>query len=131
MKYLLDTDTCVFWLRGHRQVQRRLVDAGLEQVAVSVITLAELRYGADCSRYPDANHEAIDAFIGGIPILHVEPETASIFGEIKARLRQQGLLLADFDLLIAATALTYELIVVTNNIKHFRRIPALPLESWA
>ncbi len=131
MKFLLDTDTCVFWLRGHQSVRDRLISVGLDEVGISIITLAELRYGADCSTKPKANHRVIDDFISGITVLHVDLEIARSFGKLKAYLRQKGELVADFDLLIAATALTYDLILVTNNLNHFCRIPDLRLESWA
>ena len=130
MKFLLDTDTCVFWLRGHESVRHRLAAIGPEATGVSVITLAELRYGAACSARPEANHQAIDDFISGITVLGVDSEIARIFGDLKTQLRKQGMLIEDFDLVIAATVLTHGLTLVTNNVEHFRRIPRLPLESW-
>ena len=130
MKFLLDTDTCVFWLRGREPVRHRLAVVGPEATGVSVITLAELRYGAACSARPEANHQAIDDFIAGITVLGVDPEMARVFGDLKALLHKQGMLIEDFDLVIAATALTHSLALVTNNVEHFRRIPRLPLENW-
>ncbi len=63
MKYLLDTDTCVFGLRGRASVRDRLAAVSPEETALSIITLAELRYGASCSTHPEANHRAIDDFV--------------------------------------------------------------------
>ena len=63
MKFLLDTDTCVFWLRGYASVRDHLAAVGPEVIAISVITLAELRYGAACSARPASNHQAVDDFI--------------------------------------------------------------------
>ena len=68
MKFLLDTDTCVFWLRGRESVRSRLVAGDPEVTSISVITLAELRYGAACSSHPEANHHAIDDFVSGVAI---------------------------------------------------------------
>ncbi|RLD04909.1 MAG: PIN domain nuclease [Chloroflexota bacterium] len=130
MKSLLDTDTCVFWLRGSASVRNHLEAVDLESVAVSVVTLAELRYGADCSTCPEDNHQAIDNFVNGITILDTDSEVARSFGEIKARLRKEGKLIEDFDLLIAATAQVHNLCLVTNNVKHFNRIDDLRLENW-
>ncbi len=130
MRFLLDSDICVFWRRGRASVQEHLLAVKPEAIAISAITLAELRYGADCSNQPDGNHEAIDDFISAITVLGTESTIARHFGKIKAPLRQQGLLLEDFDLLIAATALAHNLVLVTNNTKHFRRIPNLRLENW-
>ncbi len=130
MKFLLDTDTCVFWLRGHEPVRARLVAVGIEEVGISIVTLAELRYGAQCSARPESNHRAIDDFISGITVIHVDSAIARSFGSLKAHLRREGKLISDFDLLIAATASTYDLTLVTNNLNHFRRIPNLRLETW-
>jgi tRNA(fMet)-specific endonuclease VapC len=129
MKFLLDTDTCVFWLRGNVTVREHLA-VNLELVGVSVISLAELRYGANCSTKPQANHQAIDDFISGIPILGIGQETAQAFADIKAQLRKDGKLIEDWDLMIAATAQTYGLTLVTNNTDHFGRVSALQLDNW-
>ena len=130
MKYLLDTDTCVFWLRGRVTVRDRLTVVEPEEVALSVITLAELRYGASCSARSEANHQAIDDLVSALLVLAVTPEVARAFGDIKAQLRQKGALIEDLDLMIAATACAYDLILVTDNLAHFGRIPGLRLESW-
>ena len=131
MMFLLDTDTCVFWLRGRAAVHARLAAVGPEALNISAVTLAELRYGADCSAQPDANHRAIDDFISGIAVLAVDAYTARGFGEIKAQLRRQGNLIEDFDLLLAATALANDLTLVTNNTAHFGRVEGLTLDNWA
>jgi tRNA(fMet)-specific endonuclease VapC len=131
VRYLLDTDTCVFWLRGHERVRERLVAVGHAEVAISIISLAELRYGADSSARPEANHQAIDAFVGGLTLINLDQPSVRAFGGTKALLRSQGLLLEDFDLLIAAIAMTHNLIVVTQNVSHFGRIAGLIVESWA
>jgi tRNA(fMet)-specific endonuclease VapC len=131
MTYLLDTDTCVFWLRGRPSVQAKMAAAGPEALSISVITLAELRYGAECSAQPDANHRAIDDFVGGVLVLGVDADVARAFGAIKARLRRQGNLIEDFDLLLAATAVTHDLTLVTNNMDHFDRVGGVAISSWA
>lgn len=130
MKFLLDTDTCAFWLRGYASVRDHLAAVGPEVIAISVITLAELRYGAACSARPASNHQAVDDFIAALSVLGVDPETARIFGDIKAHLRREGMLIEDLDLLIAATARTHNLTLVTNNQDHFGRIPGLHLDNW-
>lgn len=130
MTYLLDTDTCVFWLRGKPSVREHLEAVGPEAAAVSIVTLAELRYGAECSDRVAGNHSAIDDFIAPLSILDVDSETARAFGEIKAELRRSGSLVEDLDLLIAATVHTHDLILVTNNRDHFSRVPGLRLENW-
>ena len=130
MTHLLDTDTCVYWLRGNPSVRARMAAANPEFVGISTITLAELRYGAACSSQPGANHRAIDDFISGLAIVGVNPEVARAFGDLKAQLRRDGNLLEDFDLLLAATARMHGLALVTNNTDHFGRVEDLPLENW-
>lgn len=130
MKYLLDTDTCVYWLRGRQSVYARVAAAGLAAIAISVITLAELRYGAACSQQPEANQQAVDAFANGIVVLNVDPNVVRVFADLKAHLRKEGMLIEDFDMLIGATARTFGLTLVTNNTDHFRRISNLHLENW-
>jgi predicted nucleic acid-binding protein len=130
MRYLLDTDTSVYWLRGRVSVQERMQAVGPEKLVLSVITLAELRYGAACSTQPEANHKAIDDLVSALSILGVDPEIAQTFGNIKAQLRQEGRLIEDLDLMIAATARVYDLTLVTNNLAHFGRVPGLRLENW-
>jgi len=130
MTYLLDTDTCVFALRGSESVRDRLSAVHSDAIAISVITLAELRYGATCSTKHDANHRAIDDFACGVVVLGLDDEIAHLFGEFKARLRRQGALIDDFDLLIAATAHFYRLTLITHNLEHFARLPEIQIEDW-
>jgi len=130
VRYLLDTDTCVFALRRSDAVHERANAVDPESMAISVITLAELRYGACCSSKPEANHGVIDDFVSGLFVLGLDDEIARIFGELKAQLRERGVLIDDFDLLIAATALRYRLTLVTHNLKHFCHINGLQVEDW-
>jgi tRNA(fMet)-specific endonuclease VapC len=100
-------------------------------MAVSIIRVAELYYGAACSDNPDANRKAVSDFTGRLAVLPINSEAAALFGSIKGRLREAGTLIEDMDLLIAATALAYDMTLVTNNVRHFDRIPNMRLESWA
>lgn len=127
---LLDTDICVYWLRGHDSLRARLEAVDPASIAVFVVTLAELRYGAECSAQPEANHRAIDDFIAGILVWGIDDQTARTLGEIKAGLRRKGMLLEDFDLLLAAAARTDGLTLVTNNLAHFSRIDGLVVGNW-
>jgi tRNA(fMet)-specific endonuclease VapC len=130
MRYLLDTDTCVFALRGHESMRERFAAVDPEAVAISVVTLAELRYGAAWSTKPEANHQVVGDFASGVIVLGLDAEIARLFGDFKAQLRKRGALIDDFDLLIAATAHHYRLTLITHNLEHFRRIPELQIEDW-
>nr|WP_083778622.1 PIN domain-containing protein [Oscillochloris trichoides] len=130
IQYILDTDTCVAWLRTNTNIRQRVTQVGPAALGVSIVTVAELRYGASCSAQATANHQAIDGFLSGLAIISIDPAIARQFGDVKAMLRVRGQLLEDADLLIAATALTYHLTLVTNNTHHFARIANLDLENW-
>jgi predicted nucleic acid-binding protein len=130
MRYLLDTDTCVFALRGHESMRERITAVDPDTVAISVVTLAELRYGAAWSAKPEANHQVVGDFVSGVIVLGLDDEIARLFGEFKAQLRSRGALIDDFDLLIAATAHHYRLTLVTHNLEHFDRVPELQTEDW-
>jgi tRNA(fMet)-specific endonuclease VapC len=130
MNFLLDTDMCVFYLRGNQAIRDRLAVADPENVGISSVTLAEPRYGAACSARPEENHQLLDDFIAGLTVIDMNAVIAGMYGEIKAELRRHGLLLEDFDLAIGATALVVDLTLVTNNEEHFRRIPGLRIENW-
>ncbi len=130
MKYLLDTSTCVFYLRGKLKLNEYIKEKGRENCYISEITIIELRYGAENSDNPTESHKAVDDFLNGLSII-------PIFGSIrryateKVRLRKLGKLIHDeFDLLIGATAIENELILVTDNIKDFQRLEGIKLENW-
>jgi tRNA(fMet)-specific endonuclease VapC len=93
--------------------------------------MMELYYGAYKSQNVDANLAKLKTIESAFPLLPPGPETVEAFGKMKATLEVQGLRLADLDLIIAATALARNLTLVSNNQKHFRRIPGLKLVNWA
>lgn len=119
-----------FWLRGHVTVREHVAEIDPQNIAISMITLAELRYGAACSARPGDNHRAIDDFISVITILGLTLKVAGIFGDMKAALRKKGRLIEDMDLLIAATARVHDVTLVTNNVSHFQRVADLHLKNW-
>jgi tRNA(fMet)-specific endonuclease VapC len=131
VSFLLDTDMCIYWLKGRKSVKDKLLAAGWDQVAISVITQAELYYGAYNSNRVEQNLKRADDFISQFPMLSLRDATLKRFGQLKAQLRQSGQPLPDFDLLIASVALVENRTLVTNNTRHYQRIPDLQLENWA
>ncbi len=93
------------------------------------MTVAELKYGIENSKNPEALRPTIEAFLSKFTILPVF-EALDIFAVEKARLRRQGLLVDDFDILIGATAVAHQLVMVTNNGKHLGRLTGIELENW-
>ncbi|MDP5200510.1 PIN domain-containing protein [Flavobacterium sp. DG2-3] len=130
MAYLLDTSTCVFFLRGKLNLDKKIQEVGLENCYISEITVAELRFGAENSADPIKSNKAVDAFLKGLAVI-------PIFGSIKryaiekVRLRKIGKPMNDeFDLLIGVTAIENQLILVTDNTKDFKLLNGIQMENW-
>ena len=128
--YLLDTDTVIYALKGHPGVTERLRARMMEPKAISVVSYGELCYGAIKSSHREENLAKIRRLGELFPVMEVSRATMETFASLKYALERQGNRLADFDLIIAATALTLNYCLVTNNEKHFRHIPGLKLENW-
>jgi tRNA(fMet)-specific endonuclease VapC len=126
---ILDTDTCIYILRGRAEVinKRRSV---YDEVATTIVTACELYYGAAKSQKPVAGKQAVDSFLRTLRVLDLDPYAAQFFGAIKAGLEQDGTGLADADLMIGSIARRHHAIVVTGNTHHFERIPGITLENW-
>ena len=130
MRYLLDTDILVYWLKGDESIETQAISAGLDTLAISMIGKAELYYGAYNSNYQQKNLAALATLFNTLKTAPFGDASAKKFGELKASLKQSGNLILDADLMIAATALTFNLVVVTNNVKHFNRISDLTVPNW-
>ena len=118
MKYLLDTNICIYLFKGKYNLIEKIKDIGIENCAISEITYAELIYGAEKSQFPEKNFAIIEKFTDQITILPIF-DAIRIFAKEKARLQIIGTIISDFDLLIGATAVTNNMIMVTNNTRHF------------
>lgn len=130
MTYLLDTDTCIYWLRDCYSVREKVRQIGWNEISICVITVAELYYGAYNSSRVTENLARASFFIQQLSVLSLTDAVLRRFGELKAQLRSIGQPIADFDLMIASVALTENKIVVTNNTRHYDRIIGLQLENW-
>lgn len=129
--YLIDTDILIYAFKGHSQVIEQLQRTATAPKAVSVISYGELLYGARKSSRSEANLARVRRLGETLPVIDVSPAIMEAFGSLKARLEQDGLRLDDFDLVIAATAITIGYRLVTNNERRFARIEGLSLENWA
>ena len=127
--YLIDTDWIINYLYGREQVVKKLEELEPEGMAVSVISLAELYEGAYYSKNPEASQKGIEDFLEDIPILGISKEICKIFGLERGKLRKQGNIIEDFDLLIASICLHYDLTLLSNNRKHYDRIEGLRIFS--
>ena len=129
MKYLLDTNICIHFLRGKFGMIEKFQELGTENLAISEVTFAELVFGAENSTNPKKNLELIEIFSNQVIILPIF-NAIYLYGKEKARLRSKGLMISDFDLLIGCTAVDKDLIMVTENQKEFERISDFQLENW-
>ena len=131
MSYLLDTNICIYALKDRPpEVLARLRALGPAAVALSVITVLELRQGAEGSQAPEAAHARLDALLSPMQILPFELGDALVGSRLRADLSRRGCPIGDFDTLIAAQAITHDLILVTNNLREFERIQGLRTENW-
>jgi len=128
--YVLDTDTCIYWLNGEGKIRRNVEQVGPDNLRLTIITLAELRYGAYNSQNVSENLKNIDNFLGKVRVLPLDHDAADRFGKIKVDLRKKGQIIEDFDVLIASIALSHGGVLVTNNVEHFKRITVLNYVNW-
>ncbi|OYD92970.1 PIN domain nuclease [Nostoc sp. 'Peltigera membranacea cyanobiont' 210A] len=130
MNYLLDTDTCIYWLNARQSVRDKLLAVGWDEVCICVITAAEFYYGAYNSNRVSENLSNAEEFIQNLPVLPLTDPALRKYGELKAELRRIGQTIAEFDLLIASVAVAENYTLVTNNTRHYSRISNLQLENW-
>lgn len=132
MRYLLDTDICIFLInRRSRAIQERFQQVAVGDVAVSSITTSELRYGVAKSEKQKQNMAALQKFLLVLVILPYDDEASQQYGRIRAQLERKGKPIGSMDTMIAAHALSLDSTVVTNNTKEFRRVPGLRIEDWS
>lgn len=131
MRYLLDTNICIYALnRRSPEVLEKLKAIGRKAVALSVITVLELRHGAHKSQHPRKTHSKLDSFLSPMRILPFDEQAASEAAKLRAHLDLQGQPIGDLDSLIAGHALAQDLILVSNNLREFDRVPDLRTENW-
>ena len=128
-KYLLDTNICIYLFKGKYNLDEQFRKVGLKNCYISEITLAELKYGAECSDRIAENTKMVDDFANEIAIVPIY-NSLSIYAKEKARLRKDGNLIDDFDILIGVTAVANNLVLVTENQKHLSRISKVKIENW-
>lgn len=128
-KYLLDTNICVYLLKGLFDLDKKIEKAETKNCFVSEITIAELKFGVENSVHQEKNKKTIDEFVNRFAILPIF-NSLDIYAKEKARLRKKGKSLDDFDLLIGATAISNELILVTRNVSDFERLEGIEIENW-
>ena len=127
--YLLDTDIVVFFLRNKKNIAEHLALLSPNDIFVSEVTVAELEYGNRCSGRYEENKYMVERFLSSVNIVPFS-DAILLYAEERYRLRMLGQSIEDFDLLIGCTAVSENLIMVTNNAKHYSRIKGIRIENW-
>ncbi|MCW8163626.1 type II toxin-antitoxin system VapC family toxin [Verminephrobacter aporrectodeae subsp. tuberculatae] len=129
-RYMLDTNAASEAVRGHPAFDTRLQALAPGQWCISALTCSELRFGLAKKPAAVRLHRLVDEFLRIAPILPWDAKAANRHGELRANLQAQGLPIGDFDEMIAAHALAIGAVLVTDNVRHFSRVPGLMLENW-
>lgn len=129
--WMLDTDTCSYILRAHPPgAAARFKRTPAAEIGISSVVLAELYYGADLLPNRSVLRKNIQEFASGLALLSWDAAAADHYGSIRAELERKGTLIGAMDMMIAAHARSIDAVLVTNNTKHFRRVPRLKVENW-
>ena len=131
MKYLLDTNICIFVINQRPDSVRRKLQGLLPgQVGISSVTVSELQYGVAKSSAIERNQAALDKFLVPLEVVAYDAAAARHYGRIRYFLERQGTPIGSMDLMIAAHALALDVVVVTHNVREFLRVPNLQVEDW-
>lgn len=130
IKYLLDTNICIFTIKRKPPEIQELFRQHQGQMAISTITLMELIYGAEKSQAPERNLTDIEGFAARLEVLEYGSEAAKHTGQLRAELARMGQPIGPYDQMIAGHARSSGLIVVTNNLREFERVPGLRVVDW-
>ncbi len=129
--YLLDTNVCIDYLTGRfPSVVRRIHAASPDDLLLSAIVMAELRYGADKSAHPRRNNARLDVLAAEVPNVGFDLAAAAAFGRIRKKLEAAGTPIGPYDTMVAAHALSLNAILVSDNVAEFSRVAGLALENW-
>lgn len=131
-RYLLDTNICVFLLRGMYEVDKKINQVGLKNCYISEITVLELKYGVELLMQKDGINRSVQLnnFLEAISVIPIT-DALDVCAREKIRLRLAGTPADDdFDLLIGCTAVAGDMTIVTENIKHFKNIKGIKIENW-
>jgi tRNA(fMet)-specific endonuclease VapC len=131
LKYLLDTDIVIYTLKKRPQQVKRRFEAHHGRMGISAVTLGELVSGAEHSQQVDRNLADIEAMVARLEVLPFEDKAAYHFGQIRAALYRMGQPIGPYDMMIAGQARALGLILATNNVREFKRVPGLMLEDWS
>ena len=131
MRYMLDTNVCIDYLKGNSiNIRDRIISAPKDSLCISAITFSELMFGVANSSNREKNLVALNFFLLKIDIVPYDDQAAAAYGEIRTQLKQEGNLIGGMDMLIAAHARASDSVLVTHNTREFNRVQGLRIEDW-
>jgi tRNA(fMet)-specific endonuclease VapC len=130
IKFMLDSNICIFTIKNKPQIVREAFNLHDGQLCISAVTLMELIYGAEKSATPEKNLAVVESFAARLEVLPFDNEAAAHTGMIRSELARAGTPIGPYDYMIAGHARSRGLIVVTNNLREFERVPGLRVEDW-
>ena len=130
LKYLLDTNIVIYTMKNRPQQVKRRFQKHESQMCISAVTLGELVFGAEHSQQVERNLADIEAMVARLEVLPLDSKAAYHFGQIRAALYTIGQPIGPYDMMIAGHARAYGMILVTNNVNEFSRVPGLLIENW-
>ncbi len=129
--FLLDTNICIYAIK---KKPSNLIDALFrhkdDKIYISSLTVAEIEFGISSSLYPDRNRIAFAQFLTLFDILDFTASDALPYGKLRTYLKNRGMIIGPIDMLLTSQALHHDLVMVTNNVKEFKRVPHLKVENW-
>jgi tRNA(fMet)-specific endonuclease VapC len=130
LKFMLDTNICIFTLKNKPQEVREAFNRHHGQLCISTITLMELIYGAEKSASPERNLSVIEGLSARLEVLNYDSHAAAHSGQLRAELARAGTPVGPYDQMIAGHARSLGLVLVSNNLREFQRVPGLRVEDW-
>lgn len=128
IKYMLDTDTCIYTMKRKPLEVRRMFNIHSGAICISTVTLGELVHGVEKSNNQRYHQESLEGFVGRLEVLHYDEAAAYHFGQLRQELK--GKEIGPYDFMLAAHARSLGLILITNNIREFKRVEGLRIENW-
>lgn len=130
LRYMLDTNICIFTIKNKPQVVREAFNRHYGQLAISTVTLMELVYGAEKSAAPARNLAVVEGFAARLEVLDYDTLAAAHTAQLRAELAKAGTPIGPYDQMIAGHTRARGLVLVSNNLREFQRVPGLRVEDW-
>lgn len=128
---MIDTNICIYLIKNKSEMLLQRIELqNIKNIGVSAISVAELEYGISKSLYPEKNRIALIEFLSSFEIIPFTDLDAEAFGNIRVYLNKRGTPIGPYDLQIAAQCISRDLILITNNVKEFKRVLNLKIEKW-